>query len=186
MLALVEFRGGYVAVFRQQPLERGKDRAIVSFAVVGVGALAVVILAMLLHSGPRRSGTDRTPDGGFALRVTHSGKRVNAIFSGTLTTTTGKFVDAQGIGDQGNDIVAVGPSGRTILFRFVDFGQVDGLDFGTHCTVAFKVNIHISGSLAPVSALHLGAQEVIGMAAMGTVTGGMALGPASQPWQQGR
>jgi hypothetical protein len=38
-------------------------------AVVGIGALAVVILAMLLHGGPRRSGTDRTPDGSFVLTL---------------------------------------------------------------------------------------------------------------------
>jgi hypothetical protein len=37
MLALVEFRGSYAAVLREQPLKRREHGAVVSFAVIGAG-----------------------------------------------------------------------------------------------------------------------------------------------------
>jgi hypothetical protein len=98
------------------------------------------------------------PDGGWALRVTHTDPRGRVIFSGTITSANGTFVDVHSSGSQGNDIVAVGPGRHTVLFRFVIFGQVGGLDFATHCMSAFRVAVHVSGALAPVSQVFLGAQ----------------------------
>lgn len=95
------------------------------------------------------------PDGGWALRVTHSGPQDRVIFSGSLTTS-GKFVDVQLIGGGGNDIVVVGPAKRTILFRFVNYGLVDGLDFATHCSKAFTVKLYVEGQLASTGSVHLG------------------------------
>jgi hypothetical protein len=97
------------------------------------------------------------PDGGWALRVTHTARKDHAIFSGVLSAGTGKFVDVHGIG-AGNDIVAVGPFGRTVLFRFVNFSAVDGLDFATRCTRGFGVDLRISGRLVAPAAVHLGGQ----------------------------
>src|ERR1700729_2821545 len=37
VLALVEFRGRYAAVFRKQPLKRREHGAVISFAVIGLG-----------------------------------------------------------------------------------------------------------------------------------------------------
>jgi len=95
------------------------------------------------------------PDGGWALRVTHSGPQDRVIFSGSLTTS-GKFVDVQLIGGGGNDIVVVGPAKHTILFRFVNYGLVDGIDFGTRCSRAFTVKIYLEGQLASTGSVHLG------------------------------
>lgn len=99
------------------------------------------------------------PDGGWALRVTHSGPHDRVIFSGSLTTT-GKFLNVQITGGQGNDIVEVGPAKHTIFFRFVNYGWVDGLDFGTRCAPAFTVKIYIEGQLASIGAVHLGQAAV--------------------------
>ncbi len=49
---------------------------------------------------------------------------------------------------------------RTILFRFVNYGAVDGLDFATHCSTGFSASFYIEGTLAPTSSVHLGANEV--------------------------
>lgn len=98
------------------------------------------------------------PDGGWALRVTHPGARGRVIFSGTITTASGTFTDVHSSGGEGSDIVFVAPGKHSVLFRFVNFGQVGGLDFATHCTSAFRVNIHVSGQLAPVSNIFLGGQ----------------------------
>jgi hypothetical protein len=99
------------------------------------------------------------PDGGWALRVTHSGPHDRVIFSGSLTTT-GKFINVQRAGDEGNDIVEVGPAKHTIFFRFVNYGWVDGLDFGTRCAPAFTVKIYVEGQLASTGAVHLGQAAV--------------------------
>ncbi|MGA3219788.1 MAG: hypothetical protein ABSE77_12060 [Acidimicrobiales bacterium] len=95
------------------------------------------------------------PDGGWALRVTHTGPQDRVIFSGSLTTS-GKFVGVQLIGGGGNDIVVVGLAKHTIFFRFVNYGLVDGLDFATHCSRAFTVKIYLEGQLASPGTVHLG------------------------------
>jgi hypothetical protein len=95
------------------------------------------------------------PDGGWALRVTHAGKHDRVVFSGTFTTG-GRFVDVHRVRDEGNDIVAVSPDKHTIMFRFVNYGWVDGLNFATHCSESFSVNIDIGGRLASSAAIHLG------------------------------
>jgi hypothetical protein len=98
-------------------------------------------------------------DGGWALRATHSGPHDRVIIAGTLHTD-GRFVLVHRVRDEGNDIVAVSANHRTILFRFVNYGLVDGLDFATHCSTGFSASFYISGALAPTDAVHLGADEV--------------------------
>ncbi len=99
------------------------------------------------------------PDGGWAIRATHSGPGDTAVVSGTLTTG-GKFVDvrrAKGV----NDIVALSGNKRTILFRFVDYGWVDGFDFATRCAAGFSASFYIGGNLASATSIHLGAGATI-------------------------
>ena len=95
------------------------------------------------------------PDGGWALRATHSGPQDTAVISGTLTTG-GKFVDVRR-GQGGNDIVALSANKRTILFRFVNYGWVDGFDFATRCSAGFSASFYVGGNLASTAAIHLGA-----------------------------
>ncbi len=98
------------------------------------------------------------PDGGWALRATHSGPQDTAVISGTLTTG-GKFVDVRR-SQEGNDIVAVSANKRTILFRFVNYGWVDGFDFATRCSAGFSGSFYIGGNLASTTSIHLGAASV--------------------------
>jgi hypothetical protein len=100
------------------------------------------------------------PDGGWALRATHSGPHDRVIIAGTLHTTTGKFTFVHRVRDEGNDIVALSANHKTILFRFVNYGWVDGLDFATHCSTGFSASFYIEGTLAPTDAVHLGGNEV--------------------------
>jgi hypothetical protein len=95
------------------------------------------------------------PDGAWALRVTHTGPNDNTVVSGTLTTS-GRFVDVHR-GKVGDDIIAVSGNKRTILFRFVNYGWLDGFDFGTRCSGALSASFYIGGNLAPATSIHLGA-----------------------------
>jgi hypothetical protein len=96
-------------------------------------------------------------DGGWALRFTHTGPSDKLIFAGYVRALSGQFVDVSAMSKGGTDIVAVSPDKRTIYFRFVDFGLLDGLNFATHCTRAFTVNVHAGGPILPASQIHLGA-----------------------------
>lgn len=95
-------------------------------------------------------------DGGWALRFTHAGTQDKLIFAGSLSTTTGQFIDVTPVSARGRDIVALSANKRTIYFRFVDFGLLDGLNFATHCTRTFTVNVHAGVALMPTGEIHLG------------------------------
>jgi hypothetical protein len=97
------------------------------------------------------------PDGGWALRFTHAGNGDKLIFAGSLSTPTGQFTDVTPVSDKGRDIVALSPDKRTIYFRFVDFGLIDGLNFATRCARVITVNVHASRGLVPANEIHLGA-----------------------------
>ena len=99
------------------------------------------------------------PDGGWALRVTHSGPRLRVVFSGSLTSANGQFLEVTPVVAGGNDIVYETVDKHTVYFRFVDYGLVDGLNFGTSCAKGFAVNIHVSARLVPPSFIYLGAGE---------------------------
>jgi hypothetical protein len=98
------------------------------------------------------------PNGGWALRVTHVGAHGGDIFSGALTTG-GQFVDVRRAQGEQDDIVIVSPDKHTILFRFVNFGRVDGIDFTTRCALGFATSIYIGGQIAPTASIHLGGTE---------------------------
>lgn len=100
------------------------------------------------------------PDGGWALRATHSGPHNRVIIAGTLHTTDGRFVLVHRVRVEGNDVVAVSANHRTILFRFVNYGWVDGLDFATHCSTGFSASFYIAGTPAPTVSVHLGSNAV--------------------------
>jgi hypothetical protein len=95
------------------------------------------------------------PDGGWALRVTNVSPQNAVVFSGALTTS-GQFVNVRRDTDNRADIVFVSRDRHTIVFRFVNYGLVDGLDFATECSPAFTVSIATEGQLASTDAIHLG------------------------------
>lgn len=86
--------------------------------------------------------------GGWTLDVTHQDARDQKIFSGSITAISGTFtgVTSAGLGD---DIVYVSTNKRTIYFRFVNFGLVDGLGFTTHCASGFVVKVRMGGQAVP-------------------------------------
>ena len=98
-------------------------------------------------------------DGGWALRFTHATVQDKLIFAGSLQVASGQFTDVTAMRNQGHDIVALAPNKRTIYFRFVDFGLLDGLNFATHCTKSFTVNLHASDTLVPAGKIYLGSSS---------------------------
>ncbi len=120
-------------------------------------------------------------DGGWALRVTHSGPRSKAVFSGSLTATTGQFVDVGASPGTGNDIVYLSADKRTVLFRFVNFGALDGLDFATRCTRAIVVHLRLGAVNLGPAHVFVGATGAHPPKDPFKVTRSARLGPAATP-----
>jgi hypothetical protein len=69
--------------------------------------------------------------------------------------TDGRFTGVHSVDTEPDDIVF--PTGHTIVFRFVNYGWVDGLDFGTRCADGFTMTLRVSGQFASTTVIHLGA-----------------------------
>lgn len=67
---------------------------------------------------------------GWHVRVTHPGDSP-VIFSGTIVASSP--LDATPVKLEKNDTVTVGSDHRTITYRLVDYGAIDGFDFTTSC-----------------------------------------------------
>ncbi|HTW08378.1 MAG TPA: hypothetical protein VME46_12755 [Acidimicrobiales bacterium] len=101
------------------------------------------------------------PDGAWALRVTHANPNQRVVFSGSLYSAVGQFVDVTPfIASGGNDIIYETGDRHTVDFRLVDLGLLDGISFGTLCARAFTVNIHVGARLVPPRDVYLGANAV--------------------------
>lgn len=68
---------------------------------------------------------------GWHVRVTHATDDKSA-FTGRITTV-GHLVDVKAVGLEHNDSLRVGADGHSIVFRFENYGHIDGLDFHTRC-----------------------------------------------------
>jgi hypothetical protein len=84
---------------------------------------------------------------GWHLRVTHQSDR-HQVWSGILTTK-GTFSDVDAVKLEKNDYFKVGPDKHTIVFRFYNYGAIDGLDLRTHCAEGIHFALRADG--APVN-----------------------------------
>ena len=76
---------------------------------------------------------------GFYLRVTHPGT-AKVVFSGRIVSDQPMTV--QPIRVEGKDYVTLTADKKTILYRFTNYGRIDGLNFQTACAskVTFTLN----------------------------------------------
>ncbi|HET9059808.1 MAG TPA: hypothetical protein VFN61_07790, partial [Acidimicrobiales bacterium] len=108
------------------------------------------------HTGTNAAYLWQGTAGGWTLDVTHADARSRAPFFGSITADSGTFVGVTSAG-LGNDIVYLSADKRIIYFRFVNFGQLDGLGFTTHCTNSFVVRVRMGASAVPPRHEFLGA-----------------------------
>lgn len=100
--------------------------------------------------------------GGWGLRVSHPvlpGKANRVVFAGAVTSA-GQIGHVVRVRDEKDDVVKVTDHGHTLMFRFVNYGGVDGVDFTTTCTPGLRVGFKVDGSSMPPSYVHLGDKKV--------------------------
>jgi hypothetical protein len=113
-------------------------------AVVGVPTKAKVgMTGMALWA-------DRT---GWHLRVSHDGHD-RAVFAGAVTTDG--VIKAVGRHTEAGDIV-LSIGARRVLFRFVNYGHLDGIDFAVPCSSEVHLAIALNGKALPVKDILIGA-----------------------------
>ena len=91
---------------------------------------------------------------GYSLRVTHPG-RARLVVTGAITVS--RDVSAvRRIALERSDSVTRSNHGRTLHFRFTNYGGVDGIDFGAECSKTVQVALQIAGRKATPGQVFLG------------------------------
>ena len=91
---------------------------------------------------------------GYSLRVTHPGK-ARVVVSGVITVS--RDVSAvRRVALERVDRVTRSNHGRTLAFRFTDYGGVDGIDFGAECSTTVRLALQIAGRSATPAQVFLG------------------------------
>ena len=107
---------------------------------------------------PRSPGVTVWHDaGGWHVRVTHNSLH-DRVFAGEIATK-GTLVNVTGVKLEKNDTLKVGPNGHSIVFRFNNYGHVDGFDFATHCAPALEFGFLSDGHRVPKARISIGAGQ---------------------------
>ena len=93
-------------------------------------------------------------DSGWHLRVTHATDDKSA-FTGRIATS-GHLVDVQAVGLEHNDSLRVGADGHSVVFRFENYGHIDGVDFHTRCAPSITLSFTRGAHRLPASRVFVG------------------------------
>jgi hypothetical protein len=118
------------------------------------------------HDGPWPAWTEGRPAAdpgvrvwhsatGWHVRVTHDSIH-DRVFAGEIFTT-GKIVSATPVRLEKNDAVTVGPLKHALVFRFNNYGGVDGFDFTTRCAPFLEFGFTSDAHLIGPSRISIGA-----------------------------
>jgi hypothetical protein len=92
---------------------------------------------------------------GWRVRVTHDAVH-DRVFAGEIFTT-GRIVSATPVRLEKNDAITVGPRKHGLLFRFNNYGGVDGFDFTTSCAPFLEFGFTSDAHLVGPSRISIGA-----------------------------
>ena len=107
---------------------------------------------------PRSPGVTVWHDAhGWHVRVTHNTIH-DRVFSGAIATK-GELVDVTRVRLEKNDYLVVAPGKHLVLFRFNNYGGIDGFDFATHCAPSLAFGLLSDGHPVPVGRISIGAGQ---------------------------
>ena len=94
--------------------------------------------------------------GGWHLRVTHPTKK-RLVFTGRITASSP--ITFARVRDESHDRTALSSDGKTLTFRFVNYGGIDGVDFTDACATTTTFALAVNGHRAPLDRLYVGAHS---------------------------
>ncbi len=106
-----------------------------------------------LHAGSRAGDYIWHDAAGWHLRVTHPGTRA-VVFSGTIRSD--EALTVKGVRLESQDSFTVSSDKKTVTYRFVNHGRVDGLDFRTDCAKHLSFGGRMNGHRLPVGRIWIG------------------------------
>ncbi|HVU74135.1 MAG TPA: hypothetical protein VHE83_14315 [Mycobacteriales bacterium] len=98
-------------------------------------------------------------DGDWQLRVTHPGS-TKVVYAGVITAS--RTINLRTRHLEKRDKVAFSNHHKTVVFRFTNYGAIDGLSLNTHCAESVTFKLWINGKLAPVADIFEGKDRVTG------------------------
>ncbi len=90
---------------------------------------------------------------GWHLRVTHPG-RYGVVFSGTIHANAA--IAVTGVALEPADTFTLSADKKTVTYRFVNHGRVDGLDLRTACATRLSIGARMGGIKLPPRRIWLG------------------------------
>ena len=93
---------------------------------------------------------------GWHLRVTHP-TRQRMVFRGVITASGP--ITFQRVRDEHRDKVVLSSDKRTMVFRFVNYGGIDGVDFVDSCATTTKFALALNGHRLGRNHVYIGANS---------------------------
>lgn len=107
------------------------------------------------HAGARSGDYLWHSTDGFHLRVTHGGSHAGRVYAGEITS--GRPMRVEPVKLEGGDTVGLSANHKTIYFRFVNHGYVDGINFHTDCARTLTLShLTVDGHALPKDRIDLG------------------------------
>ena len=91
---------------------------------------------------------------GYSLRATHPGKD-RVTITGTVTVSESVHGIAR-VKLEKNDSIKVGPTRKTVAFKFNNYGGIDGFDFTAACSRTVRVVVNVGAAQATPAQVFLG------------------------------
>ena len=93
---------------------------------------------------------------GWHLRVTHP-TRQRMVFRGVISATAP--ISFQPVRDEKRDKVTLSADHKTLVFRFVNYGGIDGVDFTDSCASTTKFALALDGHRLGRNHIYIGANS---------------------------
>jgi hypothetical protein len=111
----------------------------------------------LFHAGSRAGDYIWHDANGWHVRVTHATSS-RFVFSGRIVSSAP--LDAAPVRLEGRDFVALSADRKTITYRLVNYGGIDGFNFRTACARSLSFLGYMNGAKLPVARIWLGYYNV--------------------------
>jgi hypothetical protein len=108
---------------------------------------------LLFHAGARAGDYIWHDATGWHLRVTHQGK-AGVVFTGKIVSAAP--LDEVPVRLEPQDVVTLSADKKTITYRFVNYGGVDGFDFRASCSSRLAFTGRMAGLRLPDWRIRLG------------------------------
>ena len=94
---------------------------------------------------------------GWHLRVTHA-TRQRMVFSGVITASAP--ITFRPVRDEKRDHISLSADRRTLVFRFVNYGGIDGVDFTNGCADTTRFALALDRHRLGAAHIYIGAGSV--------------------------